>query len=126
MTGFAPQVTLKSGAVATSGDYERFVMNGDQRLHHIIDGRSGEMRQDIVSVSILAPSALEADLCATAVMALGPKEGMNFIEQTPGIRGTLITRDGDVKVGKGWSHASSARLNLKNLGVFADVARAST
>ncbi|MCX6123889.1 MAG: FAD:protein FMN transferase [Proteobacteria bacterium] len=119
-------LTLKSGAVATSGDYERFVMNGGQRLHHIIDGRTGEIRQDIVSVSILAPSALEADLSATAVMALGPVEGMNFIETTPGLRGSLITREGDVRVGKGWSHRSSSMLNLKNLGVFCDAARAST
>lgn len=87
---------LKQGAVATSGDYERYFEHGGVRYHHVIDGRSGEITRSVSSVTILADTTLAADVCATAVMALGPDEGLAFINRRRDIAGFLITADGSV------------------------------
>ena len=78
---FSPQdlgagmLQIANGAVATSGDYERFMVVNGTRFHHVIDARTGACRDDLRSVSVLAPTALQADVYATATMALGVNEG---------------------------------------------------
>jgi len=62
---------LSDYAVATSGDYERFVIIDGKRYHHILDPRSGFPSTQCRSVSILAPTAEEADAIATYVFVLG-------------------------------------------------------
>ena len=62
---------IKTGAVATSGDYQRYFMRDGVRYHHVLDARSGHIRQDVASVTIAAPTALTADLYATTIMAMG-------------------------------------------------------
>lgn len=121
----AGMMTVRGGAVATSGDYERFMMNGDQRLHHVIDARTCSIRQDVASVTICAPTALEADLCATAAMALGPNDGLRFIESRRGIRGTLIDRTGQVYTGRGWVQESPSVFKNYHVPGWLDSYRAS-
>jgi thiamine biosynthesis lipoprotein len=62
---------LSDYAVATSGDYERFVMIDGKRYHHIIDPRNGFPSTQCQSVTVLAPSAEEADALATYLFVLG-------------------------------------------------------
>lgn len=62
---------LNDYAVATSGDYERFVIINGKRYHHILDPRNGFPSTQCQSVSILAPTAEEADAIATYVFVLG-------------------------------------------------------
>lgn len=62
---------LSDYAVATSGDYERFAMINGKRYHHILDPRNGFPSTQCQSVSILAPTAEEADAIATYVFVLG-------------------------------------------------------
>ena len=61
-------VPLKSGqAVATSGSYERFVEIGGRRYSHIVDPRTGRPVERGGSVSVVAPTAMEADARSTAL-----------------------------------------------------------
>lgn len=64
-------------AVATSGNYERFVMIGDRRCAHIIDPRTGLPVEGIAGVTVLAATAAEADALSTSLFVLGMKEGGN-------------------------------------------------
>ncbi|WP_298227098.1 FAD:protein FMN transferase [Gryllotalpicola sp.] len=57
-------VALRDEAIATSGAYERGA--------HLHDGRTGEIANAFASVSVIHPSLTVADVCATAIMALGP------------------------------------------------------
>ncbi len=66
------QFNLRDGAVATSGDYERFMMVGDQRYHHIINPQTGYPGTHARSVTVLAPTAEEADVWATYLFLRGP------------------------------------------------------
>ena len=69
-------VPLENRAMATSGDYRNFRMQGDLRRSHIIDPRTGRpVEHKLVSVSVVAEDCMTADAWATALMVLGPKEG---------------------------------------------------
>ncbi len=61
-------------AVATSGDYERFVIVDGKRYHHILDPGTGYPATRSQSVTVLAPTAEEADALATYVFVLGYEE----------------------------------------------------
>ncbi|MEW5766201.1 MAG: FAD:protein FMN transferase [bacterium] len=89
-------VELKDSSVATSGDYERFFIKDGARYHHIIDPRAGYPAGECISVTITAPTCIEADVAATAVFIAGPIEGMKLIEQLEGIEGIIVTPAGKV------------------------------
>jgi thiamine biosynthesis lipoprotein len=86
-------IEVDSGAVATSGNYERFFIHDQVRYHHILDPKTGLPVPQVVSVTILAPTALEADLLSTAVFVLGPQEGIDLIEQLSGIEGVIYLEE---------------------------------
>ena len=75
-------LNLEDQAIATSGDYRNFFMQSGQRYSHSIDPRSGEpVRHALASVTVAAGSTMAADAASTALMILGPEEGMAFAEQ---------------------------------------------
>lgn len=59
-------------AVATSGNYERFVTIGGERFAHIIDPRTGRPVRGVAAVTVIAPRAVDADALSTALFVLGP------------------------------------------------------
>jgi len=64
-------------AVSTTGDYRDFREMNGRRLSHTIDPRSGApVMHGLASVSVAHPSAALADAYSTALMVLGPDEGM--------------------------------------------------
>jgi len=65
---------LKDYAVATSGDYERFIIVGGKCYHHIFDPRTGYPGQLAQSATTFAPTAEEADVLATFLFILGPDQ----------------------------------------------------
>jgi len=87
--GLIETLRVSDTAVCTSGDYERRSPN-EPRAHHIMDARSGDTASRLASVTVMAPSAMVADACATAAFALGPDEGARFLERH-GLRGILVT-----------------------------------
>jgi FAD:protein FMN transferase len=76
---------LHDGAIATSGTAERGT--------HIVDPTTGEAATHFVSVTITAPTILEADVLATAAFARGP-DGPDWIEELEGVEGLFLTPDG--------------------------------
>ena len=74
---FAPgrlaQIRIREGAVATSGNYARYVDIAGKRYGHIVDPRSGRPTEAAQSVTVLAPTAVTADIWATALSVLGPQ-----------------------------------------------------
>lgn len=86
---------LEDAAVSTSGDYRDFFESAGIRYSHTLDPRSGRpVTHGLASVTVLRPTATEADALATALTVLGPQEGFElaqrlgwaalFIERTPG------------------------------------------
>jgi len=87
-------LTLEAAGVSTSGDYERYFIEGGKRYCHILDPKTGFPAARCISVTIVAPDALTADAFDTAVFVLGPEKGMALIEKTPGIEGIIMTETG--------------------------------
>jgi len=84
-----------SGGVSTSGDYERCFIAGGRRYHHIMDPATGYPAQGVVSVTVVAPTAADADAISTTVFVLGRGKGMEFIRKTPGVDGFIVYEQGD-------------------------------
>ena len=97
-------VALQDLALATSGDAERGFEVAGRRYSHTLDGRSGRpIDNGVVSVSILADTAIQADALATGLSVLGPRDGMAFAE-AHGIAALMTTRAD----GRATEHVSSA------------------
>jgi thiamine biosynthesis lipoprotein len=87
------RLDVAQGAVATSGDYERyFVVNG-RRYCHVLDPRTGWPVDAWQSVSVVAPLAVAAGACATVAMLHSVTDGLEFL-QSQGVRYLAIDREG--------------------------------
>ncbi len=73
---------LESGGVATSGDYRNAFETDGVRYSHIIDPRSGyPVSHGLASVTVVANTTMQADAWATALLVLGPDEGLALAEK---------------------------------------------
>ncbi|MCX6318778.1 MAG: FAD:protein FMN transferase [Bacteroidetes bacterium] len=77
-------------AIATSGNYEKFVMIGGKRYSHTIDPKTGLPVTGIKSVTILCPNAEIADAMATPVMIMGIAAGLDMVNQVKGLACIII------------------------------------
>ena len=72
---------VEKGAVATSGDYEKFFIKDDVRYCHIIDPSTGYGVSEFASVTIITDKAYLSDAFATAVFVMGKDKGVHFLMQ---------------------------------------------
>ena len=70
---------VRSGALATSGDYERFVEVDGVRHCHILDPRTGHAARGFRSVTVHAPSCLVAGSATTIAMLKGAEAGLAWL-----------------------------------------------
>ena len=93
-------LSVSDHAFSTAGDYERsYVVNG-KRYHHIIDPRTGYPATASRSVTIWAPTALQADALDDAVFILGPQKGLKLVESIDGVGAVIVDAKNDVHVSK--------------------------
>ncbi len=85
---------LKRGGVATSGrDRRHWSQNGRLR-HHIIDPHTGQPAEtDVMTATVVAPTVMEAEAAAKAVLILGGEEGLKWIESDPVLAGIIVLED---------------------------------
>ena len=68
-------INAESGdSIFTSGNYERYYLANNKRIHHIIDPRTGYPAKGSLSVTVIHPDATTADAAATAIFVAGPKD----------------------------------------------------
>ncbi|MBW2580638.1 MAG: FAD:protein FMN transferase [Deltaproteobacteria bacterium] len=97
-------VTLNSGAIATSGNYEVF-FDREKLFHHLILPNKGTPAPSIASVSIQAANAMEADALATTAYVMGPDKGYQFIKQFRGVEGLIIKNRKHKILSSGWKRS---------------------
>lgn len=84
-----------SHGVVTSGNYRKFYVKDGKKYAHTIDPRTGRpVEHDLLSATVIAPTAAEADAIATACMVLGPEEGRRLIENDERLEAYFITSEG--------------------------------
>ena len=81
---------VTNAAVATSGDYQQFVLIDGKRYSHIMDRRTGTSAEGLSSVTIIADNATDADALATSVSVMGAENGLALIEKLPNTEAILI------------------------------------
>jgi thiamine biosynthesis lipoprotein len=70
--------------IATSGDAEQALTADGVRYSHIVDPRTGWGVRDSWAVTVVAPTAMQADALATTAIVLGLNAGLELAECTPG------------------------------------------
>ncbi len=84
------KLKMDGRAVATSGDYRRFVIIDSQKHSHIINPATADSAQSLSSVTIIAPTAMAADALSTTVSVMGDQKGMALIESITDVEAILI------------------------------------
>lgn len=91
----AAALSITDNAVATSGNYRNFFELDERRYSHTIDPRTGwPVAHDLVSVTVVHPSAMLADAWATALTVLGAEDAVEVAEQQ-GLAVYFIQRQGE-------------------------------
>lgn len=77
------QVWLADRALGTSGSGVQYFHYRGRRLGHILDPRTGWPAEGVLSTTVLAPTAQQADALSTALFILGPERGLEFCRARP-------------------------------------------
>lgn len=94
-------IELTDSSVATSGNYENY-FDPEKIFHHITDPKTGLSPVLNSSASIIAPTAMEADALATALLVMAPDYGIPFINSLSSRESLIITRQGELIKSSGW------------------------
>ncbi|MBQ2544334.1 MAG: FAD:protein FMN transferase, partial [Bacteroidales bacterium] len=80
--------------VVTSGNYRKFYIKDGKKYAHTIDPRTGRpVDHNLLSATVIAPTATEADALATYFMVIGFEKARSWVEDHPGIEACLISSD---------------------------------
>jgi thiamine biosynthesis lipoprotein len=87
---------LNNQAVTTSGKFQKYKKMGDSVISHVLDPRTGyPVKNDLVSVTVLAKNAMLADGLDNAFMVMGIKETMEWLDKNPNIGVFMVYRKKD-------------------------------
>jgi len=102
------QIQVTNRAVATSGNYRRGFQIGERFYSHIVDPRTGQPVDHILSSTVVAADPSDAGALATAFSVLTPEESARVAASIPGVEYLLIARDGRRITSPGWSGLGAA------------------
>ncbi len=86
-------ISIGDNAIATSGDYRNYYEEDGTRYSHLIDPKTKRpIQHNLVSVTVVAESSMHADAWATALIVLGPDQGM-LVAQNNNIAALFITKE---------------------------------
>lgn len=95
------QLSITEGAIATSGDYEKYFMYQGKRYHHILNPRNGLPSEECQSVTILSKDGMTSDALATAVFVLGPEKGYSLCHRIEGTDCLILNKEGKMILSPG-------------------------
>jgi thiamine biosynthesis lipoprotein len=95
-------LTVEAGAIVTSGDYFQFFERDGKRYHHILDPTTGRPARRAVAVTVIAPTAMDADALATGLFVLGPERGLALADAMDGVEALFFGPDLEVRRSDGF------------------------
>ncbi len=102
-------IDLLGSSVATSGNYERYVTINKQQHTHIMNVKTGEPIKNMLSVTVVTPLALNADILSTSIFINGPEYARKVCSSIPATHALVIRRNPEnpekietIKIGKIW------------------------
>lgn len=106
------RLRVSDRAVATSGNYRRGYEIGGRHYSHIVDPRTGQTAEDVVSATVVAPSAMDAGALATAFCVMTPQESLALAGQMEDVEFLLVERNGRRTVSPGWSSVETPQMQM--------------
>lgn len=97
------RLSIENRAVATSGDYRRGVEIGGRHYSHIVDPRTGEPSEQVISSTVISENPSTAGALATAFSVMAPERSKELAASTPGVEYMLVERDGTIVRSPGWT-----------------------
>ena len=92
-------VFIDRGAITTSGNYRRFFETDGRQVSHLIDPRTGyPVENELISITVYAGDAMTADAFDNALMVMGLKEAMKFVNRRNRIAAHFIYKDRNGKI----------------------------
>ncbi|MDA1050004.1 MAG: FAD:protein FMN transferase [Planctomycetota bacterium] len=85
------EIHLRDRALGTSGSGNQFFHFGGKRYGHVLDPRTGQPAGALLSATVLAPTAAQADALATAFFVMGLEASIEFCESRPEIGALLVS-----------------------------------
>ena len=89
-------VELSEVALSTSGDSYQFAEVDGKRSAHVLDPHTGEGKQDRLNITVIAPTAMQADAWATALRVLGVEKGHALADKEDSIEVMFAPAQGEV------------------------------
>ena len=86
-------IMLQNKALGTSGSGTQFFIEKGQKIGHILDPRTGQPARGVLSATVLADTAAEADALATAAYILGPQEIDLIAPEEGAVAAILVVKD---------------------------------
>lgn len=93
--GLIGRLEFTTGAVSTSGDYDRYFEAEGVRYSHLLDPRTGWPVDALAALTVHAPTATAADALSTAAFVLGPEDGIALLEQCAEVTAVAVSSDAD-------------------------------
>lgn len=84
-------VRVRDRSLGTSGSASQFFRHRGRRYSHIIDPRSGQAAEGLLSATVLAPDAAKADALATSFFVMGREKTVEFCHRHPELAVILIS-----------------------------------
>ncbi|HET6371741.1 MAG TPA: FAD:protein FMN transferase [Candidatus Polarisedimenticolia bacterium] len=96
----AMSMALRDASISTSGNAEKGLVVEGRRLGHILDPRTGMPLATTASVSVVAPTAVEADALSTALLVMGPEAGLRWAATRPDLSVVFleVNPDGELRI----------------------------
>jgi thiamine biosynthesis lipoprotein len=114
-------VDINGHGISTSGSYRNYYELDGKRISHVIDPQTGQpITHKLVSVTVIAPTALEADGWDTGLMVLGPEKAQQVVRE--GLAVYMIVKEEGLKPGCRRSSApfsSAKKIKKQDCGFFA-------
>lgn len=98
--GIFSYLKVSDMAVATSGNYEKFIVVNGRKYSHTIDPRTGLPITGIKSATIITPNAELADALTTPVAIMGIEAGMDLVNQLHRVECIIIDDDDTIFTSK--------------------------
>lgn len=97
-------VALNKGFVASSGDYERYVMHEGQRLHHILDPKTGYPTKGPHGVTLISDNLEAINGLGAAIMVAGAQSGRTRLQQMSDVDALIVDANNQL-----WTSSGMAR-----------------
>ncbi len=89
-------IYLDKGAITTSGNYRRYYESKGKKISHLLNPKTGySLQNELISVTVYAKDAITADGYDNAIMAMGLKKGLAFVEKNKELAAHFIYRKKD-------------------------------